>query len=171
MPSRVRLDEGHDPNRPWHGPHPTGSRSEVLETALVSPLLLDTCAAIWLVEGQSLSTEAETALASATENGLDTFVSPITAWEIGMLGAQKRVILPVAPLAWFESLLAKPAIALAVLNARTLIASSFLPGSPPSDPMDRIITATARENSYRLVTRDKKLLKYAEQGHLQAVAC
>jgi PIN domain nuclease of toxin-antitoxin system len=37
--------------------------------------------------------------------------------------------------------------------------------------MDRIILATAREGGYRLVTRDKHLLAYADDGHVQAIAC
>ena len=137
----------------------------------MSALLLDTCAAIWLVEGQALSNAAQDALGSATADGVDAFISPISAWEIGMLSARGRLRMPLAPLAWLEGLVAKPGIALAELSARILIASSFLPGSPPNDPMDRIIVATARENSYCLMTRDRQLLKYAEQGHVQALAC
>jgi PIN domain nuclease of toxin-antitoxin system len=60
---------------------------------------------------------------------------------------------------------------LADLSPHLLIASSFLPGSPPRDPADRIIAATARENGWRLITRDKILLNYARAGHLEALAC
>jgi PIN domain nuclease of toxin-antitoxin system len=133
----------------------------------VSRLLLDTCAAIWLVEGQTLSDAAQEALGM----GEDALVSPITAWEVAMLSSKSRLKMPLAPLAWFEALVAKPGIAVAELSARILVASSFLPGSPPNDPMDRIIAATAREGGYRVVTRDRQLLKYAQQGHVQALAC
>jgi len=137
----------------------------------VSPILLDTCAAIWLAEGQSLSQAAQEALAESSGMGADAFVSPITAWEVGMLVTKGRLNLPLAPLAWFEGLLAQPQIALADISARILVASSFLPGDPPNDPMDRIMAATARESGFCLITRDKRLLKYAAQGHLQALAC
>ena len=60
---------------------------------------------------------------------------------------------------------------LAELSPQILIASSFLPGDPPGDPADRILAATAREYGYTLVTRDRPLLDYAKQGHLQALAC
>ena len=50
-----------------------------------------------------------------------------------------------APDAWFEQLLLIPGIALADLTPAILIASSFLPGDPPRDPIDRILAATARE--------------------------
>ena len=137
----------------------------------MSTLLLDTCAAIWLVEGISLSNAAQDALDSVAENGAGALVSPITAWEIGMLSAKARIKMPLPPLAWFEGLIAKPGIALADLSARILVAASFLPGSPPKDPMDRIILATAREGGYRLLTRDRHLLAYADEGHVMALAC
>ena len=137
----------------------------------MSRLLLDTHAAIWLVEGQSLSNAAKEALATATANQENAFVSPMTAWEIGMLSARGRVRMPLTPLLWFERLATSPGIALADLPARVLIASSFLPGSPPRDPVDRILVATAREGDYRLVTRDKELLDYAHQGYVKALAC
>jgi PIN domain nuclease of toxin-antitoxin system len=137
----------------------------------MSPILLDTCAAIWLVEGEVLAQPASHALAVASDGGCDAFVSVITAWELGMLVSKGRLNLPLAPLAWFEGVLAKPQIALAEMTARIWVASSFLPGSPPADPMDRIIAATAREHGFRLMTRDRTLLRYAEQGHLLAIAC
>ena len=52
-----------------------------------------------------------------------------------------------------------------------LILSSFLPGSPPRDPADRILAATAREFGYVLMTRDRLLLDYADQGHVRALSC
>ena len=52
-----------------------------------------------------------------------------------------------------------------------LIGSSFLPGKPPRDPADRILAVTAREYGYQLVTRDRPLLDYADQGHIRALAC
>ena len=52
-----------------------------------------------------------------------------------------------------------------------LIASTQLPGTPPNDPADRIIAATARERGLRVMTRDSKLLAYGEAGHLATVVC
>ena len=51
------------------------------------------------------------------------------------------------------------------------MASAFLPGSPPSDPADRIIAATARAENLVLITRDRKLLSYSAEGHLRGLAC
>ena len=88
-----------------------------------------------------------------------------------MLSSRGRLTIAMEPDAWFERLLSIPGVELAPMPTRTLIASSFLPGAPPRDPVDRIIAATAREGGYRVVTRDRELLEYAEQGYMSAVAC
>ena len=135
------------------------------------PLLLDTCTTIWLSNNEPVSQGASDAVKRAAESGEPTYVSPITAWEIGMLAARGRMNLLMTPEVWFERLLEAPGLQLCNLSPNVLIASNYLPGSPPDDPADRILAATAREYGYTLVTRDRPLLDYAEQGHLKALAC
>ena len=135
------------------------------------PLLLDTCAAIWISEEQPLASEALTAIERSHRSGEFIYVSPMTAWEIGLLVSRGKLTSPTSPQRWFERLLEAPGVRLADISPDVLIASSFLPGAPPRDPADRILAATAREYGYRLVTRDTPLLTYARQGHLQALAC
>ena len=135
------------------------------------PLLLDTCAVIWIADDQPIAPEADEAIQEAFHAGVLAFVSPITAWEIGLLVSRGRVRLMMSPQLWFDRMLAAPGIALASMSPAVLIASSFLPGTPPRDPADRIIAATAREYGYRLMTRDRPLLAYGEEGHLQIVSC
>jgi len=136
-----------------------------------SPLLLDTCAAIWIANKDPISESILDEIRRAAVDGRAVFVSAITAWEIGMLVSRGRMSMLTAPERWFENLLQAPAIRLANLPPNVLIAASFLPGTPPNDPADRILAATAREYGYTLVTRDRPLLDYAEHGHLQALAC
>jgi PIN domain nuclease of toxin-antitoxin system len=135
------------------------------------PLLLDTCAAIWIAEEQPLASEALTAIARSHRSGAFVYISPITAWEIGLLVSRGKLASPMSPQRWFERLLEASGVRLADMSPDVLIASSFLPGAPPRDPADRILAATARECGYRLMTRDTPLLAYARQGHLQALAC
>jgi PIN domain nuclease of toxin-antitoxin system len=135
------------------------------------PLLLDTCAAIWISEGQPLASDAMTAIDGSHRRGEVIYVSPITAWEIGLLVLRGKLTSHMAPQRWFERLLEAPGVRLADMSPDVLIASSFLPGVPPRDPADRILAATAREHGFRLMTRDAPLLAYARQGHLQSVAC
>ena len=136
-----------------------------------APLLLDTCAAIWLAEAQGLAEEATLVLEDAYETGAAVYISPIIAWEIGMLASRGRLSLLIKPQLWFQRLLDVLNFRLAEMPPEVLIASSFLPGTPPRDPADRILAATAREYGYVLITRDRPLLDYAEQGHIQALAC
>jgi PIN domain nuclease of toxin-antitoxin system len=138
---------------------------------IIMSLLLDTCAAIWISNDDRISDEASNALRQADEANEPVYVSPITAWEMGLLAARGRVTLLMTPQRWFERFLEAPGLRLSEMSPGVLIASSFLPGSPPRDPADRIIAATARENSHILLTRDRPLLKYAEQGHIHAIAC
>ena len=137
----------------------------------MTSLLLDTCAAIWVAEREDISDQAIDALNEAVDRDEPVYVSMISSWEIGLLVARGRLPLSMDPLAWFERLLDIPGMRLADISPRVLIRSSFLPGRPPKDPMDRIILATAREGGYRLMTRDRHLLAYAQDGHVQAIAC
>jgi PIN domain nuclease of toxin-antitoxin system len=118
-----------------------------------------------------LSERAVAALDQSSDAKDDVYVSPVTAWEVGMLVAYGRYRVSVEPSAWFDHLIAASGFAVARLPAKVLVASSFLPGKPPSDPADRIIIATAREYGFRIMTRDRKILDYADQGHVQAIAC
>ena len=134
-------------------------------------ILLDTCAAIWLMGGEPISQDSRKAILSAGAAHIGVYVSPITAWEIGTLIAKQRLQLTLSPEIWFERLLAMPGVRLAELTPMILLASAALPGSPPADPADRIIAATARVQGHVVITRDKKLLDYAREGHIRAIAC
>jgi PIN domain nuclease of toxin-antitoxin system len=88
-----------------------------------------------------------------------------------MLAARERVRLLTTPQKWFARLVETPGIRQADMSPDLLIASSFLPGRPPNDPADRIIAATAREYGAQLLTRDRALIAYGEQGHIRVIAC
>jgi PIN domain nuclease of toxin-antitoxin system len=135
------------------------------------PLLLDTHAAVWFFENMPLARAATEAIDAAPRDGTPLLVSPITAWEIGQLASRGRIDLSAAPHRWFRGLLATPGIQLAELAPDILIAASFLPGTPPRDPMDRILIATARELAATLVTRDRAMLAYGESGNVSVLAC
>jgi PIN domain nuclease of toxin-antitoxin system len=76
-----------------------------------------------------------------------------------------------SPEAWFDDLLALPGVRLIPLGHRAAIAASGLPGTLHRDPADRLLIATARELGVPLVTRDRRILEYAAQGHVDAIAC
>lgn len=134
-------------------------------------LLLDTHAAIWIAEDQPIAAAAAEAVDAAYRRGIIIFVSAISAWEIGLLVSRNRLSLVARPERWFQRLLAIPGVRLADLSPDILIASSFLPGAPPRDPADRIILATARDLGATLITRDRLLLKYGEDGQVNTIPC
>ena len=136
----------------------------------MSPLLLDTNAAIWLSRDE-LKASASEKLDEAARMGIATYLSPITAWEVGQLVSRNRLSLGTTPQRWFARILAMPNVHLAALSPEILIASSFLPGEPPNDPADRILLATARDLGATLITRDRSLLKYGEEGQVSTIAC
>ena len=136
--------------------------------AAPAAVLLDTCAAIWLVVGAPMSPLSRTAIAAAQRNA-SVYVSPITAWEIGTLVARNRLQLTLAPETWFTALIDLPGVRLAPMGPELLIASAFLPGNPPRDPADRIIAATARAYNLAIVTRDAELIPYGSTGHIVTI--
>jgi PIN domain nuclease of toxin-antitoxin system len=136
----------------------------------MSSLLLDTCAAIFIVD-EAISAATERLLTDRYNAGEAIYVSPYSAWELASLLKRGRLRVSVDAGEYFRNLVSLPGFTLAPLPPEVLIASWFLPGDPPRDPADRIIAATARAFSYTLLTRDRELLGYAREGHLSALEC
>jgi len=103
--------------------------------------------------------------------GQNVGVSPISAWELGLLCARGKLPAARSPAALFADVLSTPGIRVEALAPGLLIDSSFLPGKPHRDPADRILIATARALDLTLVTRGEAILDYADQGHVRALAC
>jgi PIN domain nuclease of toxin-antitoxin system len=133
-------------------------------------LLLDTHALLWLDTGAPMSPQSIAAIDDAAAAG-EVLVSPVSAWEIGLLVARVRIRLDLDPVAWIARFLRLPGVRLAPLSPEAAVRSSFLPGIPHGDPADRLLIATARTLPAVLVTRDARILSYAADGHLQALAC
>lgn len=134
-------------------------------------LLLDTCAILWIAMDDDLSEEAVEAVDAASDNGWDVCVSPISAWEIGLLASRGRLASPLSPEGLLGRVIGPGFSRYCDLTPETMIAASFLPGELHRDPADRILAATARALDLTLVTRDRALLSYAEAGHLRAIPC
>lgn len=132
----------------------------------MSDLLLDTCALLWLANGAEMSKESRTAVASR-----NLHVSPISVWEVANLVRKSRIAFTLPVASWFRQATGKMAASMPQLSVDILANSCALPGSPPDDPADRIIIATARETDLTIVTRDRLILEYARAGHVRAMAC
>ncbi len=134
------------------------------------PLLLDTHIWVWAWERRenTIPPRVLDILSRGSDENLP-LVSAISMWEIAMLAEKGRITLNAEPLAWIEMALRKPGVRLVELTPRIAVGSTRLPGNPHGDPADLILMATARDVSARLVTRDRRILRYAEATHALAV--
>lgn len=135
-----------------------------------SPLLLDTCAILFFSAARGLTQKAVESIDTAAERR-QLFVSPISSWEIGQLSASGKLALTQDPLSFFHDFVTRSSAQLSDLGPEILVGSHFLPGNFHKDPMDRILIATARTNTLTLVTADRAILAYGQQGHVKTLAC
>jgi len=136
-------------------------------------VLLDTCAVIWLANGDPLDAAA---VAAIIEAGLaeGIFVSPVSAWEVGLLsrpGRRGQLRFLPDPKTWFARVMAGPGIREAPLSGAIAIDASYLPGAMHGDPGDRLLMSTARHLGVPIVTRDRQIIAYAESGYVGVVRC
>ncbi|MBV8343615.1 MAG: type II toxin-antitoxin system VapC family toxin [Candidatus Eremiobacteraeota bacterium] len=136
----------------------------------MNPILLDTHAAVWAADGL-LKGEAAALVEAAAERD-ELLLSPITAWEIGLLVRKKRLSVTSTIEDYIRALFGQPGVVLAALTPLVAVAATVLPGSPLTDPADRLLVATAAAYGARFVTRDREIRAYAKStGHIRCIAC
>ena len=133
-------------------------------------ILLDTCALIWSAENVSLSPQASAQIAKCAV-AATLYLSPVSAWEVGMAVQRKRLALQLPIETWVNRVFNHPGVQIAWLTPEIALRSCFLPGDFHADPVDRFLVATAIEMGLKLVTRDEHILRYGRQGHLSVMAC
>ena len=138
-----------------------------------SGVLLDTCAVVWLANGDLREPAVGSIVAAGRGDGV--FVSPVSAWEVGMLSNPRSnrpalQFLP-DPKTWFAKVMARVVVREAALTAEIAIDAAYLPGDMHGDPADRLLVATARHLGVPLVTRDAKIIAYATQGFVRVLPC
>ena len=134
-------------------------------------LILDTCAMIWLSQGEILAESAMSVIERARRAKVVICVSPMSAWEAGMLVSKDRLPAVTDANRWFDQFVDVAQVSVHPMPTKVLIASSYLPELDHKDPVDRIIIATAREENYAIVTRDLTILAYGAAGHVRTVRC
>jgi PIN domain nuclease of toxin-antitoxin system len=118
-------------------------------------ILLDTHIWIWyLFDNPQLSQNLRTAIADPAN---EIWLSPITIWEILLLGQKGKLSLPPDPVTWVENALDALETREAVLNHAIAILSRELT-CPHEDPADRFLAATAIHYNLQLATVDHKLV-------------
>ena len=133
-------------------------------------ILLDTCALIWILNKEPVLPAALSAIERAARAG-ELYASPVSAWEIGILVRRGRLVLDVSAEVYVDRAFSRPGVQIAALTPEIAVRSSHVPGTLHGDPADRMLVATAMLMGLKLMTRDRRLLDYAAQGHLSALAC
>lgn len=129
--------------------------------------LLDTHVWIWFQRGDAVQIKSEVRQElSVWQDQELLYVSPISAWELGLLIASSYLDLGTSIDSFVETAITERGLQVVPLTPGILIESTRLPGDLHRDPADRILAATARAQGLTLVTRDKALLRYGKAGHL-----
>ena len=133
-------------------------------------LLLDTHVWIWLNIGDTrrLGRKAIARMTRAAGRGA-LRLSIISVWEVGLLHARGQIRFSTSLDEWVRAAIATPGLSLTDLTPEIGLDASRLPGDLHPDPVDRLLTSTARHASATLVTRDQRLLGYAADGWIKAI--
>ena len=143
--------------------------NDAADPARTPLLLLDTHTLVWSInEGPKLGKGAKESIRVAGDEGR-ILVSAITPWEIALLVSRGRLTLSADVMDWVRNALTIPGLTLVPLEPEIAVASTRLPFDIHADPADRILVATARHLSAKLVTADKALLELAKEGYFRAM--
>lgn len=105
----------------------------------------------WSAEPGRISSAATNALSAADELA----VAAISWFELAWLAKHERITVTIPVRSWLEELAGEVrTVGITPAIADTAVS---LPSSFPGDPADRLIYATAIEQGWRLVTKDRKL--------------
>ncbi len=124
------------------------------------PILLDTCAWIWLASDRKRLSPAATEAIEGAGRGERLHLSAISCWEVAKLVEKGRLAFKVPVREWLPRALALPGLQLEELSPEICLASTELPGEFHGDPADQILVATARHLGAALVTPDRRIRAY-----------
>ena len=125
----------------------------------MTSILLDTCALIWLGNGDTaLSLDARQAI----EECEFVYVSPISLWEVSNKCRKGKLLLKHPPREWFDRILQRYQLAILPLTNEVMFLAGELP-EHHKDPADRMIIASAMVNGLVVATSDRNFPLYGIQ--------
>ena len=126
---------------------------------MTKPLLLDTCALLWLASSPNrISADVRRQIAESEVR----YVSSMTFWEIVFKCQIGKLKLELDPLAWLERVEKKFALTVIGVGHEMMVDAALLP-LHHRDPADRFIIATALKMKLPVVTNDDNFPKYGLQ--------
>ena len=146
-----------------------GSREITMIPDIDVPILLDTHVIIWtLLKPDELSSKIHSIIDLAQQEQR-LLVSSISLWEIAMLKSKKRINIYEPLKDFLQSIVDLDGIKFIDITAKIAAESVILTDDFHGDPADRLITATAISESAILLTRDEKILSWAQLGNIRAI--
>ncbi|MEN8179622.1 MAG: type II toxin-antitoxin system VapC family toxin [Pseudomonadota bacterium] len=135
---------------------------------MINGLLIDTHIWLWFASlNPRLHQPGRTAIDAAIRSGR-LRVSVISLLEISQLEAAGRLHLNMPVEEWVQATLTLPGLKVIELELPIILDAHRLPGIFHKDPANRILVATARHHELTLLSEDKKILEYAQQGYVHA---
>jgi PIN domain nuclease of toxin-antitoxin system len=122
-------------------------------------IVLDTHIWLWWMNNDQLSLVA--ARRKQIEEAEVIAVSAISCFEVAWLEQHQRISLPCPTVEWLEKSLHQSGIVLLPVTPAIAVRAVKL-HEHHSDPQDRIIIASALENNAKLMSDDRKFIKYSE---------
>jgi len=123
-------------------------------------IVLDTHVWVWFVSNPELLSKAAKKAIDASIQQKGIFISSISAWEVALLAAKKRLKLSIDVTDWIIKSEKLPFFQFIPVDNSIAVKAVNLPQPLHKDPADRIIIATAINAGAPVVTKDEKLLHY-----------
>jgi len=123
-------------------------------------IVLDTQVLVWWTTNfKRISKKAMTELERAKKKH-EICISSISIWEVALLVKKRRLEFSVGFENWFNNIENLSFIRFIPLDNSIAVTSVKLPDFSNNDPADRIIVATALSLGAKLITSDRRILKY-----------
>ena len=125
-------------------------------------IVLDTHAWVWFISNPELLSERAKRYVDVAVEEKAAMISSISVWEVALLVAKKRLILTLELNDWIAKSEMLPFFKFIPVDNSVAIKSVNLHQPLHSDPVDRIIIATAISLGAPIVTKDEKILNYSQ---------
>lgn len=127
-------------------------------------VLLDTHIALWIDSGdERLRPSTRALIDDCWRAGGSVLISAISVWEIAQLVGAGRIELDRSVSAWLADFCDAPGIRAIPLGPIAAARSHELRDLEHRDPADRLLIATAIEQTCALVTYDRRIIAFAER--------
>ena len=128
-----------------------------MDGGILLNVLLDTCAFLWMVRGDSnLSPTAHAVIANPSN---EIFLSAVSAWEIGVKYGLGKLALPVEPIVFIPRERHRHRLVSLPIDESASLTASSLPFHH-KDPFDRLLIGQALSRGLTLLTPDPVIAQY-----------